>query len=142
MTIIEYVGIDSNIYGVVNTEAFHFLLKNNPNLRLVSVSKDTNTRKEIFADVTLPLMKAPEENIGLIDTDNNDQFMWVLGVDYAIVKNPSPTIIEALTIMDNFFTHTQGERLLLDKRTHLGITLDDPRTLEAEFDFTTGQYDL
>lgn len=48
MTDIKYSGIGLQSYGLLNTEAFHFLLKNNPKLRLVTASYDDTTEDEIF----------------------------------------------------------------------------------------------
>lgn len=72
--------------------------------------------------------------------------MWVLYDDFTVVTDPSDSFIEALTIMDAFVTRTQEERLFLDVRSVSGevteLYVDDPKVLEADFDYTTGQYNI
>lgn len=139
MTTINYCGIGLDCYGLLSTEGFHFLLKNNPNLDLVEVSYNDETGDEIFTPITAPLYAEPESCIALIDRTDNDNFVWVLYEDYASVEDPSDSLIEALKIMDAFAIRTQETRIF---ETATGYCLDDARLLEADYDFTTGEYDL
>lgn len=142
MTTINYSGIGLDAYGLLSTEGFHYLLKNNPNLSLVEVSYDDESGDEIFTPVftSLQLQSEPANCIALIDNDDDEKFMWVLYDDYASVEDPSDSLIEALVVMDAFYTATQETRLFLPKNT--GLYQDDQRILEADYDFTAGDYDL
>ena len=140
MTTINYSGISLDCYGLLSTEGFHYLLKNNQNLSLVEVSYDDETGDEIFTPITPPLYTEPENCIALIDNDDDEKFMWVLYDDYASVEDPSDSLIEALGIMDAFMTKTQETRLFLPQDT--ALYQDDQRILEADYDFVAGDYDL
>jgi hypothetical protein len=139
MTTINYSGISPQAFGLLSAEAFHFLLKNNPNLNLVEVSYDDENGDEIFTPVTPPLQYEPDNCLALIDRTDDDNFLWVLYDDYASIEDPSDSLIEALEIMDAFSTRTQETRLFATKT---GLYLDEPRLLEADFSFTTGEYIL
>lgn len=140
MTTINYSGISPQAFGLVNSEAFHFLLGNNPNLALVEVSYDDEDGDEVFTHIALPLHYEPDNGIGIIDRTDGEKFMWVLNDDYASVEDPSDSLIEALKIMDAFSIRTQKSRLFECQNT--GLYLDDPQILEADYDFTTGEYIL
>ena len=140
MTTINYSGINPQAFGIVNSEAFHFLLENNPNLTLVEVSDDDEDGDEVFTRIALPLHYEADNGIALIDSADDDKFMWVLNDDYASVEDPSDSLIEALKIMDAFSIRTQESRLFECQDT--GLYLDDPQVLEADYDFTTGEYIL
>lgn len=140
MTTINYSGISLDCYGLLSTEGFHYLLKNNPNLNLVEVSYDDDSGDEIFTPITAPLYTEPENCIALIDNDDDEKFMWVLYDDYSSIEDPSDSLIEALGIMDAFMTKTQETRLFLPQNT--ALYQDDQRILEADYDFVAGDYDL
>lgn len=140
MTTINYSGISPQSFGLVNSEAFRFLLRDNPSLSLVEVSYDDEDGDEIFGPVTLPLEYEADNGIALIDSAADDKFMWVLNDDYYSVEDPSDSLIEALKIMDAFSIRTQEVRLFECQNT--GLYLDDPQILEADYDFTTGEYIL
>lgn len=140
MTTINYSGISPQAFGLVNSEAFHFLLANNPNLSLMEVSYDDEDGDEIFTVITPPLDYEADNCIALIDHADNDKFVWVLYDDYASVEDPSDSLIEALKIMDAFSIRTQESRLFECQNT--GLYLDDPQLLEADYDFITGEYIL
>jgi hypothetical protein len=140
MTIISYYAINPQCYGLLSTEGFHYLLKNNPNLDLVEVSYDDETGDEIFTSIKTPLHSEPENCIALIDRTDDDKFMWVLYDDEASVEEPSDALIEALTIMDAFSIKVEEVRIFIQEDCE--YDLDDPRLLEADFDFTTGEYEL
>lgn len=140
MTTINYSGIDPQAFGLVNSEAFHFLLENNPNLALVEVSYDDEDGDEVFTHCALPLHYEADNGIGIIDRTDGEKFMWVLNDDYYSVEDPSDSFIEALVIMDAFSIRTQETRLFQPKNT--GLYQDDLRILEADYDFTTGDYVL
>lgn len=140
MTIISYYAINPESFGLVNSEAFHYLLENNPNLDLVEVSYDDETGDEIFTTAATPLSSEPENCIALIDRSDDDKFMWVLYDDEASVEDPSAALIEALTIMDAYSTRTEEMRIFIDENGE--YDLDDPRLLEVDYNFTTGEYEL
>lgn len=140
MTTINYSGISPQAFGLVNSEAFHFLLDNNQNLNLVEVSYDDEDGDEIFTRIAPPLYYEADNGIGIIDRTDDEKFIWVLYDDYASVEDPSDSLIEALEIMDAFSTKTQEARLF--QTGHAGLYLDDPQLLAADYDFTTGEYIL
>lgn len=140
MTTISYYAINPECFGLVNSEAFHYLLKNNPNLSLVEVSYDDETGDEIFTAITTPLHSEPENCVALIDNDDDEKFMWVLYDDEASVEDPSTALIEALTIMDAYSIRTEETRIFIDENGE--YDLDDPQLLEVDYDFTTGEYIL
>jgi hypothetical protein len=139
LALISYYAIHPESFGLVNSEAFHYLLKYNPNLDLVEVSYDDETGDEIFTTVATPLHSEPENCIAIIDRTDNDKFMWVLYDDEASVENPSEELVEALTIMDAYSIRTEETRIFIDDNGE--YDLDDPQLLETDFDFTAGEYE-
>lgn len=139
MTSIDYFGIAPESIELINSDEFRAVLAAHPNLRLVTPDPDGyDTGEETFNDVTLPLPEGHDDCVGVEDSDNDDEFMWVLYDDCDSISDPSPAFIEILKVMDAFSFKTLGERLFSPQRT--GRYMDDPALLAAEFDYSQGVY--
>lgn len=140
MARITYYALHPDCYELFTTERFHTLIKNNPELEIVEVFYDNELEKDIFTPVFTSISAPPTQNIALIDHSNDDQFMWVIEPDHlTYVDDPSPLLIKALTLMDEFLLDFHEIRLF---ETTTGHLLDDNCILRSEYDFEEGDYDL
>jgi hypothetical protein len=137
MANIDYTGIDPSSIELVNSEEFRAALTAYPNLSLVTVDEDEDDN-EIFNEVVLPLSEGTDVCLAVMDSDDEDAFMWVLYDNYESVYDPSPAFIEILRVMDVFSHKTLNQRLFISMSREL--YRDSPEALAAEFDFTKGDY--
>lgn len=137
MTTIDYSGISTDDFGILNSEEFRYLLEKNPNLRLVEVTYG-DEGDEIFTHVAPPFHREPENCIGVIDRTDGEKFMWILYDGFVSVEDPSASLIATLVIMDEFVTLTQEARLFVPINT--ALYLDDAVVLAADYDFSAGDY--
>lgn len=139
MTIIDYLGLAPDSIELVNSAEFRAVLAANPNLRVITVREDEETGDETAIDLTLPLPDNHDAYVAVIDSDN-DELMWVLYDDEDTVYDPSPAFIEILKIMDAYSRRHLETRIFIPKDKNLSI--DDEVVLDAEYDYTTGDYFL
>ena len=137
MPSIEYAGISPDAIELINSKEFRSVLDKHPNLRLVTVDEDDDGY-EVFNDVALPVSEEHDDYVGILDTANGDEFMWILYDDYVAVSDPSFSFVDILKAMDAFSVETLKERIF--QPTNGEHYVDDPAILAAEFDFNLGTY--
>ena len=140
MVYIEYFGINPESIEFVHSSEFRAVLTAHPNLRLVKIDEDEDGG-ELIVDAVLPLQEGYYDYVGVIDTEKDNDCMWILyGENCEMVEDPSPTFIEILKLMDAFSIKTLKSRIFLPENgEHYRYS---PELLTAEFDFTTGGYKL
>lgn len=137
MVYIDYMGIDPIELEFLTSPALKSALEAHPNLWLVTSGEDEDG-DEIFHEVTFPLSDYHHTAVGIEDHDEEESFMWILYDDCVSVTDPSPGFVAVLRAMDDYSVETLGERLFMPKDASL--CTDDDSVLEAEFDFTQGDY--
>lgn len=139
MTSIEYLGLNPDSVELINSKQFRAVLDANPNLRVITVREDEETGEETLTDLTLPLPDSHNDYVAVLDSDN-DELMWVLYDDCDEVYDPSPAFIEILKVMDAYSRRHLESRIFIPKDENLSI--EDEVVLDAEYDYTTGDYFL
>jgi hypothetical protein len=139
MAYIDYMGIAPEDIDLLNSEEFKSVLEKHPTLRLVTTDEDAEG-EEVFNEVSLPLPDDHDGYVGIEDRDDEDSFMWILYDDCESVADPNPGFIAVLRAMDDFSVKKYSQRLFMSKDETL--CMDDEATLEAEFDFSKGDYIL
>ena len=139
MVSIEYLGINPDSIELINSKQFRAVLAANPNLRVVTVRDDEETGDETVIDLTLPLPENHDDYVAVLDSDN-DEHLWVLYDDCDTVDDPSPAFIEILKIVDAYSRKHLESRIFIPKDETLSI--EDEIVLDAEYDYTTGDYFL
>lgn len=139
MVSIDYNGLNPDSVEFINSKQFRAVLAAHPTLRLVTIGEDKETKAETVIDLTLPLPESHNDYIALIDS-GNDELMWVLYDDWDTVYDPSPAFIETLKVMDAYSRRHLESRIFIPKDENLSI--EDEIVLDAEYDYTTGDYFL
>lgn len=140
MVAIDYKVFAPESIELINSPEFQAILDVYPSLRLVTSEEDEETWDEVFIDIALPLPEGHDEFVGVINPDNDDEFMWILYDDYTFqsVGNPSPAFIEILKVMDAYSIKTINQRAFLPINPEHYDRTDE--MLASKFDYATGDY--
>ena len=139
MVSIEYNGLTPDSIELINSKKFRAVLAAHPSLRVITVREDEETGDEFVIDLTLPLPESHNDYVAVIDS-GNDELMWVLYDDCDAVYDPSLAFIELLKVMDAYSRRYLESRIFIPKDENLSIY--DEAVLDAEYDYTAGDYFL
>lgn len=157
---IMYIGFEFDDHDFINSQELNSYLGQHPYLKVVEEAYDEDNDEEFFKLITLPVTKN-EGPIIIIDErleEPGKDYLLICHEDDAYIDNPSEEFVTILKMMQTAKALNE-EELFIDQSnynqeleyspSHWSWEFDFakgkyiiPETLKANFDFTTGRYDI